>query len=206
MVLPCDWKRWRLLIKAITINFPLSKPVSLGNCMPAWVATVSHKSLPIKWNISFFNEINGISDTIIDVIWSFVFTKSEAYCNHAIRKHFMKHFQQAFTRFQQKISLNIFQCPDDFHIRDDLIIIQKIIHLLTWWLNCIINCTLLFSSLELRLKETLQFWLGAILHPLNVLLSFHVTHQSCFSNIWQSKSAFQMAANSTLKFWIIIFN
>ena len=38
----------RLLRKAITLKFPLSKLVSLGNCMLAKNATVSHKFSPIK--------------------------------------------------------------------------------------------------------------------------------------------------------------
>ena len=38
----------KLLRKAITFNFPLSKPVSLGNCMLERDATVSHKFSPIK--------------------------------------------------------------------------------------------------------------------------------------------------------------
>ena len=38
----------RLLQKAITLNFPLSKPVCLGNYMLARDAAVSHKLLPIK--------------------------------------------------------------------------------------------------------------------------------------------------------------
>ena len=34
--------------KAITLNFSLSKPVSLGNCMLSRDATVSHKFSPLK--------------------------------------------------------------------------------------------------------------------------------------------------------------
>ena len=41
----------RLLRKAITPNFPLSKPVSLANCMLSRDATVSHKFSPLKSNI-----------------------------------------------------------------------------------------------------------------------------------------------------------
>ena len=71
--------------------------------------------------------------------------------------------------------------------------------------DCTVSSTVLYSLLALSL-DCFQFWLGAILHVLNVLLSFHMTHQSSFSHIWQSKSVFWMAANSTLwKFWIIIF-
>ena len=95
------------------------------------------------------------SDTIIDVIWTFVFTKSDVFCNHTIWKHFLKHFRQTFTRFERKISFHIFQCSDDFRIHHTLIIIHKIIHRLTSWLYCIINCTLLFASLELRLFSVL---------------------------------------------------
>ena len=95
------------------------------------------------------------SDTIIDVIWTFVFTKSDVFCNHTIWKHFLKHFRQTFTRFERKISFHIFQCSDDFRIHHTLIIIHKIIHCLTSRLYCIINCTLLFASLELRLFSVL---------------------------------------------------
>ena len=86
---------------------------------------------------------------------SFVFTKSDVFCNHTIWKHFQKHFRQTFTRFEQKISLHIFQCSDGFYIHHTLIIIHKIIHCLTSRLYCIINCTLLFASLELRLFSVL---------------------------------------------------
>ena len=80
------------------------------------------------------------------------FAKSDVFCNHTIWKHFLKHFWQTFTWFERKISLHIFQY---FCIHHTLIIIHKIIHCLTSRLYCIINCTLLFASLELRLFSVL---------------------------------------------------
>ena len=45
---------------------------------------------------------------------------------------FSEKFRQAFTRFQQKISLLILQCPDYFCIGHTLIILHKIIHRLPY--------------------------------------------------------------------------
>ena len=143
------------------------------------------------------------SDTIIDVIWTLSLLKVTFFAITLSGNIFWNTFGRLSHDLNEKLASTFFNVQ----------MISAFITLLSSYTklsivllhDCTVSSTVLCSLLALSL-DCFQFWLGAILHVLNVLLSFHMTHQSSFSHIWQSKSVFWMAANSTLcKFWTIIF-